>query len=45
MYKYYTKKGLLRMILIYAAERVADIIGVTRVNLSHTAIGSILTKD
>ena len=30
---------------IYAAERVADIIGVTRENLSHTAIGSILTKD
>ena len=30
---------------IYAAERVADIIGISRDNLSHTAIGSILTKD
>ena len=30
---------------IYAAERVADKIGITRNNLSHTAIGSILTKD
>ena len=30
---------------IYAAERVADIIGISRNNLSHTAIGSILTKD
>ena len=30
---------------IYAAERVADIIGVSRENLSHTAIGSVLTKD
>ena len=30
---------------IYAAERVADIIGISRENLSHTAIGSVLTKD
>ena len=30
---------------IYAVERVADIIGISRENLSHTAIGSVLTKD
>ena len=30
---------------IYAAETIADIIGISRDNLSHTAIGSILTKD
>tara|TARA_B100000945_G_scaffold312294_1_gene306663 strand:+ start:969 stop:1919 length:951 start_codon:yes stop_codon:yes gene_type:complete len=30
---------------IYAAETIADIIGITRENLSHTAIGSVLTKD
>tara|TARA_Y100000591_G_scaffold254134_1_gene225793 strand:- start:1328 stop:1663 length:336 start_codon:yes stop_codon:yes gene_type:complete len=30
---------------IYAAERVADVIGISRENLSHTAIGSVLTKD
>tara|TARA_B100000579_G_C22813870_1_gene846735 strand:- start:367 stop:1320 length:954 start_codon:yes stop_codon:yes gene_type:complete len=30
---------------IYAAETIADIIGITRDNLSHTAIGSVLTKD
>ena len=26
-------------------ETIADIIGITRENLSHTAIGSVLTKD
>ena len=30
---------------IYAAERVADMIGIKRDDLSHTAIGSVLTKD
>ena len=30
---------------IYAAERVADIIGISRENLSHTPNGSVLTKD
>ena len=30
---------------IYAAERVADLIGISRENLSHTAIGSVLSKD
>jgi hypothetical protein len=30
---------------IYAAERVADIIGIKRDDLSHTAIGSVLTRD
>ena len=30
---------------IYAAETIADIIGITRENLSHTAIGSVLTKE
>ena len=30
---------------IYAAETIADIIGITRENLSHTAIGSVLMKD
>ena len=30
---------------IYAAERVADLIGIRRDDLSHTAIGSVLTKD
>ena len=30
---------------IYAAETIAEIIGISRQNLSHTAIGSVLTKD
>lgn len=30
---------------IYAAETIAEIIGISRNNLSHTAIGSVLTKD
>ncbi len=30
---------------IYAAETIAEIIGIPRENLSHTAIGSVLTKD
>ena len=30
---------------IYAAERVADMIGIKRDDLSHTAIGSVLTRD
>jgi len=30
---------------IYAAETIADTIGITRENLSHTAIGSVLTKE
>ena len=30
---------------IYAAERVADIIGISRENLSHTAIENVIKKD
>ena len=29
----------------YAAERVADLIWIQRDNLSHTAIGGVLTRD
>lgn len=30
---------------IHAATTIAQIIGIERQNLSHTAIGSVLTKD
>jgi len=30
---------------IYAATKIAQIVGIERDNLSHTAIGSVLTKD
>ena len=30
---------------IHAATKIAEIIGIERENLSHTAIGSVLTKD
>ena len=30
---------------IHAATKIAEIIGIERDNLSHTAIGSVLTKD
>ena len=30
---------------IHAANEIANIIGIKREDLSHTAVGSILTKD